>query len=263
MAGFSFTAISDLFPVGTTVGAYLASGWHPTADLTGAPPGAAVTTAVVDATGALTFTGLADDTSYVAGAQVNGVWRYRRFRSRATTATVRRWKSGRYYSQDGGSRDTAVMGASTVAFAPLYVEDALTIDRLAIDVTVASTAGGKARLGIYNDDGTGYPNALLLDGGTVAADAAATPEATVGPYTLPRGLYWLAVRSDASATSPTVRRLTQPQPPSGSTSASGAAQGNLVGYAQGGLSAGDALPNPAPSGMNGAGRVPAVAFRAA
>lgn len=79
----------DIFPAGTSVGAYAASNW-PQASLppSGAPVGSATTTGTVQTNGAVTFTGLADATVYYAAAQVSGVWRYIRFRTDAASSTA-------------------------------------------------------------------------------------------------------------------------------------------------------------------------------
>jgi hypothetical protein len=72
-------AREDLFPAGTTVGVYfgpLLSGSR-----TGAPPGGAVTSAVVQSNGTATFTNLLDSRSYVVYASVGGQDRYAQFRT--------------------------------------------------------------------------------------------------------------------------------------------------------------------------------------
>lgn len=68
--------VADVWPAGTSVGVHLAS--RSPAD---SPPvsGAALASVAVAADGTLTFTGLADDTAYVALDSVGGRWR--RFRS--------------------------------------------------------------------------------------------------------------------------------------------------------------------------------------
>src|SRR5687768_6411419 len=75
MATFSFSA-GSVFQDGTSVGAYPASLWpaHVTSP-EGAPPGAATNSQTMSG-GAATFTGLAENTRYYAGAQVSGTWRY-------------------------------------------------------------------------------------------------------------------------------------------------------------------------------------------
>lgn len=77
MASFTLSSCADVFPVGTTVGAYPAR-----YRLDGSSPsGSATTTAVVASSGSLAFTGLANDTDYVAYALVGGSHKYRGFQT--------------------------------------------------------------------------------------------------------------------------------------------------------------------------------------
>jgi hypothetical protein len=71
------SSVADVFPVDTTVGAYLARYRRDGA----APSGSATTTAVVAASGALAFGGLADDTDYVAYALVGSAHKYKSFQT--------------------------------------------------------------------------------------------------------------------------------------------------------------------------------------
>lgn len=76
MASIRVTA-NDVFPTGTTIGAYLRSAW-PQSQLPprGAPPVAASLSASM-ADGGVLLAGLADDTAYFVGGDVGGgVWRY-------------------------------------------------------------------------------------------------------------------------------------------------------------------------------------------
>lgn len=98
---------SDLFPVGTTVGAYPNA--TPAADHDGAPPGAATESQVVDAAGTATFTTLATDVPYVFAANVGG---WRKVRGRVGTPL----DSGRTV----GTGDTT-NGAATIANAAVTV----------------------------------------------------------------------------------------------------------------------------------------------
>ncbi len=77
-ASVTLASVANIFPAGTTVGAYPASNWHATLiPPSGAAVGAATTTAVVAADGSLAFTGLTEDTKYFAGADIGGgSWRY-------------------------------------------------------------------------------------------------------------------------------------------------------------------------------------------
>lgn len=75
--------VRDVFPPGTSVGAYKRTGWAsvtvPTRGT--APTGSADTTATVAADGTLAFTGLTANTDYVAGAQISGTWTFLNFRA--------------------------------------------------------------------------------------------------------------------------------------------------------------------------------------
>lgn len=75
MAPFTLASVADQFPVGTSVGAYLAKQRRDGSS----PSGSAVDTQTVPATGILTFHGLDYETEYVAYASVGGVHRYRNF----------------------------------------------------------------------------------------------------------------------------------------------------------------------------------------
>lgn len=75
---------SQVFPAGTTVGAYLRTAWPRPSSSVG-PSGSAVATAVVadDTVGDATFSGLAYATRYYAAAQVSGSWRWVAFQTAA------------------------------------------------------------------------------------------------------------------------------------------------------------------------------------
>lgn len=75
MASIRVTA-NDIFPTGTTIGAYLRSGWlQSQLPPSGAPPIAASLSASM-ADGGVLLAGLADATEYFIGGQVGGVWKY-------------------------------------------------------------------------------------------------------------------------------------------------------------------------------------------
>lgn len=77
MATFTISSCADTFPVGTSVGAYLAR-----YRINGSSPsGSSAATATVASNGSLAFTDLADDTEYVAYASVGGVHKYRSFQT--------------------------------------------------------------------------------------------------------------------------------------------------------------------------------------
>lgn len=99
------------------------------------------------------------------------------------------------------------LGTGTLRAVPFYTPVALSVARIGAEITAAGDAGGRLRLGVYADNGSGFPGALVIDAGTIAADAVATAEATLAsPVTLTPGWYWLAAVVQAvTTTQPTVR----------------------------------------------------------
>lgn len=81
----------------------------------------------------------------------------------------------------------------------LWLARDITVDRIAIDVTIAGAGGTKARLGIYNVGTNLYPGSLLLDAGTVAVDATGVKSITIN-QSLTKGLYFTALVSDGIPT---------------------------------------------------------------
>lgn len=115
--------------------------------------------------------------------------------------------SGSYYftqhHQSGVTSST--LGNSTLRLASWIVPNAISISKIGAEVTTIGEAGSKFRIGIYKDNGKGYPGDLLLDAGQIAGDSATVQELTVD-QAIPAGLYWVggAVQS-APSTQPTMR----------------------------------------------------------
>lgn len=84
MANFTLKRV-DIFPSGTSVGAYKQSNWPSNIPPSGAPQGAADATVNSDGT-QIAFVGLADNTDYYAVAQVGGVYKYVAFRTEGATS---------------------------------------------------------------------------------------------------------------------------------------------------------------------------------
>lgn len=112
------------------------------------------------------------------------------------------------WSTYGDSITTVVHGADNdMRLHPAVVLGDFTVDRVAVEVTVAGApAGSVLRLGVYTDQ-EGQPGLLIKEFGTVAADAVAVPELAVSPsLILPAGVYWMASVAQLSGTTrPTVR----------------------------------------------------------
>mgnify|MGYP001592524472 FL=1 len=96
---------------------------------------------------------------------------------------------------------TLVVTAGRIYYLPIFVADPQTYIRIGAEVTVAGAAGKVIRLGIHAWN-KGVPGALVLDAGTIAADAVATAEITISK--LLQGWYFLTFVSDGA---PTVRAL--------------------------------------------------------
>jgi hypothetical protein len=117
--------------------------------------------------------------------------------------------SGRWYRvPQASSLSTTPPATALLHFTPKFIaNETVTIDRLGAEVSAAGEAGSLVRLGIYADDGTGRPGALVLDAGTILGDSATVQSITVS-QTLTRGWYWFAmVNQNVVTTNPTWRIL--------------------------------------------------------
>lgn len=82
--------------------------------------------------------------------------------------------------------------------APLLVPRDTTMDRIGLYINVGA-ATSLWRIGIYADNGSQYPGALVYDGGTVDSAAAGYKEVTIGsPVALSTGLYWAAAKCEVA-----------------------------------------------------------------
>ena len=123
-------------------------------------------------------------------------------------------RSGAYYATTPHSAlsTTSTLGNGTGRFSPWFVPRTTAFATIGAEITSAGDAGSVLRLGIYADDGTGYPGALALDAGTIAGDSVAVQEVTVA-FTLTPGLYWVGgVVQGVTTTQPTVRTIAQGNP---------------------------------------------------
>lgn len=145
-------------------------------------------------------------------------------------AVATRVKPGLWYGPIGGiSTDAAE--TNELRAAPLYWPGGV-IDAIGIAVTTGA-ATSTVRLGIYADDGTGYPGALILDAGTVNSTTTGHKEIVLStPILLPAGLYWLVGVAQGGA--PTVRSISQSAVfPVGNTTTAGTHNG--ASYLQAGV----------------------------
>lgn len=184
----------------------------------------------------------------------------------ATPRLIPPLRTGLYFFPQSpqNSATSNTLGNGTLRLAPWLVERAITIDRLGAEITTIGEAGSKLRLGIYADDGSGYPGALLLDAGQIAADSSTVPQELTCSLTLQPGLYWLgAAVQSAAATQPTVRTVANgwtPPIPVGTTSIPGA---NVFYLAYQQTSVTGALPATFSSTVSVGGTLPRLLIRTA
>ena len=126
------------------------------------------------------------------------------------------WQSGRYYGLPNfGSLNTNNnLGVGTMRCLPFWVPNAITVSELDVEVTAGGDSTSVYRMGIYADDGTGRPGALLLDAGTVLANSGGAGVPGVQAITglslaLNPGVYWFAgVVQGTVGSQPTMRVIT-------------------------------------------------------
>lgn len=127
------------------------------------------------------------------------------------------YRSTYYYGTPGVSFAAALLTNNTYRACPLFIDGNADVifDRIAVEVTVISSPGtATCRLGILNDDGTGYPGTTKVDAGTVTVGTVGVREITFGAaQTLTAGtLYWLMCSlTGATTTAPTMRIISGAQ----------------------------------------------------
>jgi hypothetical protein len=127
------------------------------------------------------------------------------------------YRSTYYYGTPNVAFSAAAQTNNTNRCCPFWVspdKDEI-FDRIATEVTVISSpTTATVRLGIYNDDGTGYPGTTVVDAGTVTVGTVGVREITFGAaQTLTANtLYWLfCALTGATTTAPTMRLLSGAQ----------------------------------------------------
>lgn len=105
------------------------------------------------------------------------------------------------YVMNALSNATAAPAQSEVRVAWVFLDDPLTIDRIAVEVT-ASAVSSFVRPVIYASDSSGRPSTVLVDGGQIDASTNGIKEATVSAV-IPRGITWWGSISQGGT--PTVR----------------------------------------------------------
>ena len=119
-------------------------------------------------------------------------------------------RTGSYFMAFPGSVYTGIaIAANTLYACPLLVPRAMTIDRLAVDITAAA-AGKVAMLGVYTVGTNTYPGALVASSNGEISVATAVPTAlTLTSLALSKGLHWAVIVSDGV---PSIARMSLGSP---------------------------------------------------
>lgn len=101
-------------------------------------------------------------------------------------------RSGRWFGPASTSAGAiSVSLSSSILYAvPFFTPKKMTFDAIGVTVSGALLAG-YARLGIYSDDGNGYPNSLVLDAGEISIGVDETGDKTISINVSITGLNWL------------------------------------------------------------------------
>lgn len=95
-----------------------------------------------------------------------------------------------YAANMGAGLNSTGLANEVLRVIPVKLSYPVTIDGLSIYVQVAGEATSVFRFGIYADDGSGFPGALILDAGTVATATTGNKILAIAALALQPGLYW-------------------------------------------------------------------------
>lgn len=100
----------------------------------------------------------------------------------------------------GSPGNSTTVSINNICVSPIYIPSPTTIDRICLTINTG-TATALWRLGVYADNGSMWPGALLFDGGTVDASSTGTKENTLGAaVSAPSGVYWVAAKTEVAFT---------------------------------------------------------------
>jgi hypothetical protein len=139
------------------------------------------------------------------------------------------YRAASYLDTHYGATSTAVITQNDARTYPWIVTQPVILTRLGVDITSAGETGAVTRIALYYDDGSGRASTLLLDAGTVAADAIATPEITISQLVQP-GVLWLTAVNQLCATTPPTLRTLSNAPIPGMPNSTFAANQVIQGY---------------------------------
>lgn len=143
------------------------------------------------------------------------------------------FQASRFYGNPLGSTPGTLLTVTGTLYAyPLFIPGPVTIKTFGMYTTTGQTGGG-AFIGLYADNGSGYPG-NLVSGTYNSAALIATSGAAIQNYTptggtvLNSGLYWLASIFTASGTFPTVADITAVYPSATNSQLGASSAANLI-----------------------------------
>lgn len=122
--------------------------------------------------------------------------------------------ASRFYGLPLGNTPGTLLTVTGTLYAyPFYIAAPTLIKTLGVYTTTGQT-GGAAHAGLYADNGSGYPGALVTgsDGAALACTSGAVSQTNTISLTLQAGWYWLASIFTASSTFPTMAAATAVYP---------------------------------------------------
>lgn len=107
---------------------------------------------------------------------------------------------GNHWVTTGHSTAISFRVSGSALLCPVWVPVAMTIDRIAFNVSVASSAGQTQRIALYNNHSSGIkPSTLIADCGTVSSASTGFKNITGLSVSLPQGMIWAAVAGISAA----------------------------------------------------------------
>jgi hypothetical protein len=153
------------------------------------------------------------------------------------------WQSGRYYHPINTPGPGTIIGAqNTLRCHPFIIPNAVTLQKIGVDITTIGEAGSQLRLGIYADDNTGRPGALEIDSGQIDGTVIAKTYVSISTA-LPAGKHHECIVAQACATTcPTYRTATGADVPTDAGSSAPSTGIAATGFQQ--ILGSNSLPNP-------------------
>jgi len=109
---------------------------------------------------------------------------------------ARKLRANRWFTAPVGSPTAISPTINNLCVVPITIQKAINVAQLSLTVTTA-VAASTIRMGIYADNGIGYPGALIIDAGSI--DTSTTGNKTIACVTtLPPGTYWIAYVSQGT-----------------------------------------------------------------